>query len=114
MAGIQSSCKNFLQELLAKAPDFCGLTTLHNHGKPSSVKKKKNQINLSKISGTHSMESLLRVFSSKSGKHPRTADGCISGLKMIASTIYCELRGEICNGCLARSLDEWIFKQACG
>jgi len=42
MAGIQSSCKNFLQELLAKAPDFCGLTTLHNHGKPSSVKKKSN------------------------------------------------------------------------
>jgi hypothetical protein len=31
----------FMQELLAMAPDFCGLTTLHNHGKPSSVKKKK-------------------------------------------------------------------------
>jgi hypothetical protein len=103
----------FLQELLAMAPDFCELTTLHNYGKPSSVKKIKLTYRKSD-SGTHSMERLLRFFSSKSGKHPRTADGCISGSKMTASTIYCELRGEICDGCLVRSLDEWILKQACG
>jgi len=83
---VDGSHPKFLQELNAMTPDLRELTTLHNHGKPSSVKKEKKEtfkLTYRKADNGNRTESLLRLFSSKSGQHPRTADGCISGLKMI-------------------------------